>query len=90
MAIAFKLCFRVCHQEGSVKPGWLEIKWYTPALVYADGVNIWGGSVHTVRENAEAQVVASKEIGIAVNADETKYMIMSGDQNAGRSRNYKD
>ena len=43
-------------------------------------VNILGGSVHTVKENAEALVVATKEIGPEVNADKTKYMIMSRDQ----------
>jgi hypothetical protein len=31
-------------------------------LVYADNVNVLGGNVHTVKENAEALVVASKEI----------------------------
>jgi len=44
-----------------------------------------GGSVHTVKENAEALVVATKEIGLEVNADKTKSMIMSRDQNIGRS-----
>jgi len=39
-------------------------------------------SVHTVKENAEALVVATKQIGLEVNADETKYTIMSPDQNA--------
>ena len=33
-------------------------------LVYADDVNILGGSVHTTKENAEALIVASKEIGL--------------------------
>jgi len=28
-------------------------------LVYADDVNILGGSVHTVKKNAEALIVAS-------------------------------
>ena len=53
-------------------------------LAYADDVNILGGSVHTVKKNAETLVAATKEIGLEINADKTKYMIMSRDQNAGR------
>ena len=48
-------------------------------LAYADDVIILGGSLHTVKENAEALVVATKEIGLEVNADKTKYMVMSRD-----------
>ena len=51
-------------------------------LVYADDVNMLGESVHSIRDNAESLVVASKEIGLEVNADRTKYMVMSQDQNA--------
>jgi hypothetical protein len=40
-------------------------------LFYVDDVNILGESVHTVKENAESLVVASKVIGLEVNADET-------------------
>ena len=58
-------------------------------LVYADDVNILGGSVHTVQENAEALVVASEENGLGGNADKTKYMVMCRDQNAGRSHSMK-
>ena len=43
----------------------------------------------TVKENSKALVVATKEIGLEVNADKTKYMIMSRDQNAGRSYSMK-
>jgi len=59
-------------------------------LVYADNVNILGGSVHTTQKNTEALVVASKQIGLEVNADKTKYMVMSRDQNAGRSHSIKN
>jgi hypothetical protein len=48
-------------------------------LAYVDDVNIFGGSVHTETENAEALIMASKEIGLEVNVDKTKYMVMSGD-----------
>ena len=58
-------------------------------LAYADVVNILWGSVHTVKENAETLVVATKEMGLEVNADKTKYMIMSQDQKAGRSHSMK-
>ena len=44
-------------------------------------VNILGGIAHTLKENREALIVASKEIGLEVNADKTKYMVMSQDQN---------
>ena len=30
------------------------------------------GSVHTIKENTEALIVTSKEIGLEVNADKTK------------------
>ena len=46
-------------------------------LAYADNVNILGGSIHTVKENAEALVVATRENGLEVNAGKTKYMVMS-------------
>jgi hypothetical protein len=55
----------------------------------ADDVNIMRGSVQIVKENAEALVVATKEIGLAVNADKTKYTVMARDQNAGRSHGMK-
>ena len=58
-------------------------------LVYADDVNILEGSVHTIKKNEESFIVASKEVGLEVNADKTKNMIMSPDQNEGRSRNIK-
>ena len=58
-------------------------------LVNADKVNILGEIVHTIQGKAEALVVSRKEIGIEVNADKTKYMIMSGDQNETRCRSIK-
>ena len=48
-----------------------------------------GGSVHTVQKNREALVAAGKETGLEVNADKTKYMVMSWDQNAERSNSVK-
>jgi len=47
-------------------------------LAYADDVNILGGSIHTLKENAEALVAATRENGLEVSPDKTR------DQNAGR------
>jgi len=52
-------------------------------LLYGD-VNILGGSIHTLKENAEALAAATREIGLEVSADKTKYMVMPRDQNAGQ------
>ena len=46
-------------------------------LAYADDVIILGGSIHTLKENAEALVPATREIGLEVTANKTKYMVMS-------------
>jgi hypothetical protein len=46
-------------------------------LVYANDVDILGGSIHTIRKNTDALLIASKEIGFEANAEKTKYMVMS-------------
>ena len=58
-------------------------------LVYANAVNIWGRNVHTIRKNTDALQVASKETGLEINADKTKYMVMSQDQTVGWSHSIK-
>jgi len=46
-------------------------------LVYADDVNILGGSVRSIEKNTDTFVVANKQTGLEVNADKPKYMVMS-------------
>jgi len=61
----------------------LKLNGIQQLLVYANYVNILGERVHTVKETAEAFVMASKETGLEVNFDKTKYMITSRDRNEG-------
>ena len=52
-------------------------------LAYADDVNILGGSIYILKENAEALVAATRKIVLEINANKTKCMVMSRGQNAG-------
>ena len=38
---------------------------------------------------AEALLIASKETGLEANAEKTKYMVMSRDENAGQTGTYR-
>jgi len=67
----------------------LELNGTHQLLAYAHDVNILGGSIHAVKENTEALVAAAKKTGLEVNADKTKYMVMSRDRNAGRTHSMK-
>jgi len=40
--------------------------------IYADDVTILGRDVHTVKENTEALLVGSKQIGLEMNAEKSK------------------
>jgi len=71
------------NQDGLILNGTHQL------LAYAHDVNILGESVHTAKESAEALIVATKKIGLEVNADKTKYMVMSRDRNAGWGHSVK-
>ncbi|KAJ4441575.1 hypothetical protein ANN_11431 [Periplaneta americana] len=67
----------------------LELNGLHQLLVYADDLNMLGETPQTIRENTGILLEASKAIGLEVNPEKTKYMIMSRDQNIVRNGNIK-
>jgi hypothetical protein len=53
-------------------------------LACADDVNILGKNIDTMQKNKEALLDASKEVGLEVNSEKTKYMLMSHCKKAGQ------
>jgi hypothetical protein len=58
-------------------------------LAYADDVNLLGNNIDTLNKNTETLIDASKEDGQEVDVEKTKYMLVSGAQNAGQNREIK-
>jgi vacuolar-type H+-ATPase subunit D/Vma8 len=54
-------------------------------LVYADDVNLLGDKRDAIKKNTRTLIDASKEIGLEVNRELTKYMLLSHHQNAGQN-----
>jgi len=83
----FKFALYYAIRRFQVNQDGLKLNSTHQLLAYADDVNILEGSIHALKENAEALVAATMEIGLEVSADKTKYMVTSRVQNAGRIHN---
>jgi hypothetical protein len=67
----------------------LKLKGTYQLLTYADDINIVGENVDTVKKNTEAVLDASKEVGLEVNTEKTKYMLVSRSQKIGQKHSLK-
>jgi hypothetical protein len=57
---------------------------YKP-LICANDVNLLGDNIDTTRESKEPLIDAGMEVGLEVNTEKTKYMLLSRHQNAGQN-----
>jgi hypothetical protein len=58
-------------------------------LAHADDVNLLEDYIRTIKRNTGTLIVASKGVGLEINAGRTKYMLASRYQNVGQSCNIK-
>jgi len=61
--LLFNFVLQYAIRRVQVNQDGLKLNGTLQRLAYGDDVNILGGSIHTLKENAEALVAANKEIG---------------------------
>ena len=74
--LLFNFALEYAIRRVQVKQDGLKLNGTHQLLVYADDVNILGGSVQT-KDDTESIMVASKGMGLEINADKTNYMVTS-------------
>jgi hypothetical protein len=83
--------FALVYAIRKVQENQVGLKFYgtLQMLVYADDVNLLGDNVDTIKKNTETLIDAIKGVGLEVNAEKTKYMLLSRHQNAGQNHDIK-
>jgi hypothetical protein len=58
-------------------------------LEYADDVNLLGNNIDTIKKNTKILIDDNKEVGLELNIDKTKYVLLSRHQNVGQDQDIK-
>ena len=89
MSLLFKFTLEYTIRRVQVNKKGLKLNSTHQLLVYADDIKILGESLHTIKKNTKALVVASKEIVLEVNVENSKHMDTCQAQNAGQYHKVK-
>jgi hypothetical protein len=58
-------------------------------LAYVDDVNLLGDNIDTIKKNTEIVIYASKEVGLEINIEKTRYMLITRHLNVGQNRDMR-
>jgi hypothetical protein len=58
-------------------------------LPYTDDVNLLGDNIDTIKKNREPLIDVSKDVGLEINVEKTKYKLLFQHQNAGQNYDIK-
>jgi hypothetical protein len=58
-------------------------------LVYADDMNLLGGKINIIKKNTEIAIDASKQVGLEVSTEKTKYTIMLLSRHQNTKQNHE-
>jgi hypothetical protein len=58
-------------------------------VIITDNVNLLRGKIDAIKKNRETLTDLSREVGLKVNSEKTKYMLLSHHQNAGQNPEIK-
>jgi hypothetical protein len=87
--LLFKDALEYAIRKAQENQAGLKLNGTHQLLAYADDVNLLGDNIDTINKNRETLFDASKEVALEVNVENTKYMLVSRNRNAGQNRDIK-
>jgi hypothetical protein len=87
--LLFNFALEYAIRKNRVNQVGLKLNGTHQLLAYAD-VNLLRDYIHTIKKNTKTLFESSKEVGLEINVEKTKYMLLSRHWNAGQNQKNKN